>query len=412
MTAQQTKTILLTGGRAPAALELARIFSRRGARVVAVDSCGPFICEHSRHIVASRRVPSPRFEPEKYANAVLGFIREQKVDLVVPCTEETFYLAQMRDQFLGDCELLCEPIDKLRRLHHKGDFMKWADSLGMSTPKTQVFTKEQNIADKFESVKAQLNSGQPFVLKPAFTRFANEVIISSDGRYEPFDIKAFAGGRDLVYQQFLPGRQVNTFALAHEGKLLFNVAYHGDWTAGKGASIHFAPVDHGGCREWIEAFVAKTNFSGEISFDFIQEARTGKVRPIECNPRVTSGVHLLAEIPEVYDAYVNKTPVELSFDRLKAAQVRLAMVTFGILPNLRKPRKLAKFAWQFARARDVVLDTSDPRPFFYQFYIYQHFMRRALLKRVPLQHVAIEDMVWNDDVLCMQPVSELEARGA
>ena len=99
MTTKQTQTILLTGGRAPAALELARIFSRRGARVVAVDSCGPFICEHSRHISASLRVPSPRFEPEKYASAVLGFIREQKVDLVVPCTEETFYLAQMRDQF-------------------------------------------------------------------------------------------------------------------------------------------------------------------------------------------------------------------------------------------------------------------------------------------------------------------------
>ena len=47
-------------------------------------------------------------------------------------------------------------------------------------------------------------------------------------------------------------------------------------------------------KQWIERFVADTDTTGFISFDFILD-RGGIPWGIECNPRASSGIHFIDE---------------------------------------------------------------------------------------------------------------------
>jgi glutathione synthase/RimK-type ligase-like ATP-grasp enzyme len=85
-------TVLLTGSRAPATLDLARRFADDGVHVIVADS-QPAVTSASKAVEAAYRVPSPRFRPTEFAAAVAGIARRHAVDLVVPTCEETFWLA-------------------------------------------------------------------------------------------------------------------------------------------------------------------------------------------------------------------------------------------------------------------------------------------------------------------------------
>jgi hypothetical protein len=62
--------VLLTGARAPATLELARLRARAGSVVHVADTHRWHICRGSRLITGAHRLPSPRFAPIAYATAL------------------------------------------------------------------------------------------------------------------------------------------------------------------------------------------------------------------------------------------------------------------------------------------------------------------------------------------------------
>ena len=59
-----------------------------------------------------------------------------------------------------------------------------------------------------------------------------------------------------------------------------------------------------GVRAWVERFVAGYGLTGQVSFDFMEDA-DGVVRAIECNPRTHSAITLLAGRPDVAAAYLD-----------------------------------------------------------------------------------------------------------
>lgn len=59
----EPRNILITGGRAPVALELARLFKAAGHRVYAAESAKYHLCRVSSAVEASFRVPSPGISP-------------------------------------------------------------------------------------------------------------------------------------------------------------------------------------------------------------------------------------------------------------------------------------------------------------------------------------------------------------
>src|SRR5262249_48557145 len=190
--------------------------------------------------------------------------------------------------------VLAEPLEKLRGLHDKGLFAQRARALGLSVPETRRLESAQGL-------EAVLAEGGEWVLKPAFSRFAART------RLPPHSPAALARGRPSpgepwVAQAYWRGRQVCPYSLAHRRQLAGHAAYPVEFSAGQGAAVAFRAIEHAAARKWVNRYVAAEDFTGQIAFDFIEDA-AGEVAALECNPRATSGAHLLAGAPDFAQAF-------------------------------------------------------------------------------------------------------------
>ena len=73
------ENILLTGGRAPATLHLARMLSKKGHRIYIADTFALNLSASSRYIKQYFKVPSPRFSPQRFKEAIIDILKKQSI---------------------------------------------------------------------------------------------------------------------------------------------------------------------------------------------------------------------------------------------------------------------------------------------------------------------------------------------
>jgi len=117
-----TRTIVVTGARAPYALHLARVFHDAGHRVVLADTFRYPVSRATRMKHRYVRLPSPRASLSDYAAAVVALVRREAPDLIVPTCEEVFFLAAIRDLRGIVIPLFAPHFDLLAKVHNKADF--------------------------------------------------------------------------------------------------------------------------------------------------------------------------------------------------------------------------------------------------------------------------------------------------
>ncbi len=380
------RRVLLTGGRAAAALELARLFRAAGWRVVMAESLPWHPSRWSRAVARSCTVPWPNRDPDGYIDALLRIIRRERIDLLVPTCEEVFYIAKGRDRLAPHCPVFAENIEPLRRLHSKWLFVQAARGHGLAVPPTTLLTGP-------DDARQVLAPGRDLVLKPVYSRFAARTILKPRTVADlPTDVSE---QRPWVAQQYVPGRQVCTYSVAHAGRLTVHAAYLAEFTFGLGAAVAFAALDHPASRAWVEAFVRAERFTGQIAFDFI-ETPDGRLFAIECNPRATSGVHLFADDPAFLPAFLGEGPGLLQPRRGRASMYALLMA--AQLPrSLGSWRRLRRWAAAFFGRRDVFFRADDPWPFLGQFAAFASLRGRSRRFGVSLAEASTLDIEWNGD---------------
>lgn len=130
------KTILLTLGRLPKGLELARCLHAAGNRVIIADPFALHLSKPSRAVARCVTTPAPASNPEAYLDALCRIIREEAVDLVIPVSEEVMHVAALAGRLPETAELLCEPFERILTLHDKFEFMETAARAGLRAPPT------------------------------------------------------------------------------------------------------------------------------------------------------------------------------------------------------------------------------------------------------------------------------------
>ncbi|RYG28509.1 MAG: ATP-grasp domain-containing protein, partial [Burkholderiales bacterium] len=111
--------VLITGARAPAALDIARSFAAAGFEVHMADCVPSRMAKWSRAVKAVHRYPSPRGDRVGFCDAILKLMEQLNPRLVVPTCEEVFHLAMMN---YAPAQLLAPDWTVLRRLHSKAMF--------------------------------------------------------------------------------------------------------------------------------------------------------------------------------------------------------------------------------------------------------------------------------------------------
>jgi hypothetical protein len=278
--------IALTGARAPATFELAHLLRGAGHEVDLVDSVPWAVSRWSQVVGPVWRIPSPRFAPQSCVQALRRLSSQRRWDAILPTCEEIFHLARFVDVdplALG-APLWAPPGSVLLQLHHKGEFIRSARALSLPVPETHV------IAQMPHDTPWEPAAGQgDWVLKPAWSRFGVRVQMLRPGDAWPQEVVP-TPAHPWVLQRRLQGQAWCTWSVAREGTLLIHSAYRVEATAGPiGAAIAFTMAPHDRILEWVQRFVSALKLTGQFAFDFIDTA-AGPL-PLECNPRLTSGVH-------------------------------------------------------------------------------------------------------------------------
>jgi hypothetical protein len=228
--------------------------------------------------------------------------------------------------------------------------------------------------------------GADVVLKPEYTRFATEV------RVRPADLDVPVGPeRPWVVQRHVEGRHLCTWSVAQRGRLTAHTCYAVDWNAAR-AAIRFEAEDHAGARDFAATVAARTGLTGQIALDLCETADA--LVAFECNPRLTSGVHLLRDHPGLAAALLDPDAPLAEPTAARPTQLGAAMVVYG-LPAARRERRLRAWLAALLSARDAVTWWRDPLPALAQLAAIAELAWIARRSGRTLTHASTLDIEWN-----------------
>jgi ATP-grasp domain len=341
-----TKTILLTLGRLPKALDFARAFHVAGWRVLVAEPFKAHMTGTSNVVARSFVVPPPCDDKQVYLESLAKIVIEEGVDFVLPVSEETMHVCHLAPLVPGHVRVYAPRPDVLLPLHDKAAFIDIAKAHGLGVPETALLGTPEATA---------LAASQDYVIKPVFSCSGRGVSLHQAGT--PLPDGRVAPNEKTIVQSQLSGEQLSTFAIAHEGRVVINVVYRGTIMSGS-VAVAFERVHQSAIEAWVADFVSATAHSGFISFDFFIDVH-GVARAIECNPRVTSGVHFI-ETAGLAVAILSPLTAKLTFKAARPMMQFFSTLT-EVQSNMFRAGFFAKLKAMFG-ARDVTWQARDPLP--------------------------------------------------
>lgn len=283
------RRILITGARAPAALDLARSFRAAGCTVTLADSVTAFGAGFSRPRYDRLRLPPPRFAFGSFRTSLLN--RIEGYDLIVPTCEEVFFLAEAAARDGWTDRLFAPTIASLRILHSKVEFPGFARESGVDAPRSSPLTMRGDVD--------RLQDTERLVVKPEFSRFGTRTLVAPSrtrlGSVHPTSATRW------VAQERIEGSELSVWSVIRGGRLVACAVYEPLLRQSNSASYAFRAVDRPDVREAAERIGRAVGEDGQLSYDVIVTS-DGRVAPVECNPRTVSGVHLFDGGPEIAHA--------------------------------------------------------------------------------------------------------------
>lgn len=378
--------VLITGARAPAALDLARAFAAAGYAVHMADCAPCRMARWSRAPVAVHAHASPVEDPAAFERDLRGLVARLEPDLILPTCEEVFHLAGLARRWPDLARRLYAPdFETLRILHSKRLFAEACVVHGLPVPEIWSCESREDLA--------ALPPSETLVFKPEYSRFGVHTLIQPD----PGQLAAVRPTPDArwVAQRHVAGAEVSFYAACRDGRLSAFSAYGSRWRERGGASYGFetplkSVVDS---LLTIAAILARAVVrDGQFACDAIVDA-DGQAWLLECNPRATSGAHLFDRSADLALALAGAgSPVHAAQGALR--YLAPAYWLFG-LPDAVRTGRLGEW-WRGLRAgRDVIGAPGDRRPVLGALVDSLAFSLKALAVGRSLAAAMTADIEWN-----------------
>ena len=378
--------LVITGARAPAALDIARSLRAAGFEVHMADCVPARIARWSCAPTAVHRHASPVREPARFAADMRGLLDRLDLTAVIPTCEEVFHLSALAEADGWSSRVIAPPMDRLTRLHHKGQFADLCQTLGLSVPNSTTATDA-------DALMMQATRGQ-VVVKPAWSRFGSRTLIEPTP--QQLALVSPSPDQPWIVQNRVRGEEVSLYAMAHEGQMSAFSAYRSDWRTRGGAAYVFEPLTGGVLDRLRDMASTLASFvgTGQFGCDAIVDA-TGKPWLIECNPRATSGVHLFDRSAEFGRALLGCGIADPVPDDWRNG---VMLDSFGLVEVLRT-RRLSTWRTDRGRSKDIVSAAGDPLPPLGALMDAAGFGLRALASGQGLAEAMTADIEWNGQPL-------------
>ncbi len=369
--------VLLTLGRMPKGLDLARGLKAAGCTVFVADPHKNHICRHSNTVAKSIQVTAPNVSESRYLKDMVEAIRAHGIKLVIPVSEESVYAAKLIERLPDGVRFFGPAFETARDLHDKLRFNQIAAGLGLRVPKT-----------------ARLGSPEADAIAAA-----SDVIIKPIHASAGIDIKTIRKGtplprsrpRDSLVQQKMTGRLLSCLSLARDGRCLGTAVYEGTIFSGSVAIAFRRAIDSRPVEDWASRFIEATGYNGFISFDMFVED-DGHAYAIECNPRLTSGIHLFdtADLAHAVVAPTRTAPVQ--FRTQRAFQhfwpclgvTEMALIKGGFREKFH----------HLIRSADITWSGEDIMPFVMINFCSMEILKKCWRGQMSLGEAAITDVEW------------------
>ena len=258
-------TVLLTLGRLPKALEVARALHAAGCRVIVAEPFASHLTGASRSIARSVAVSSPVADREAYLRELVALVAEEGVELVLPVSEEILFASLLRGRLPAGVRLAAMPHEALLALHDKGSFVEVCAAAGVAAPATARLGGPQ---------AAALAQAGPCVVKPVFSCSGRGVEFLEAGALLP------QRPEPCIVQRFCPGRLLSTFSIARAGETRLTVTYRGAVMQGS-VAVCFERIDTPPAVDaWVRGFIRHVGFDGFVSFDLVEDAASGLIESL------------------------------------------------------------------------------------------------------------------------------------
>lgn len=341
--------VLITGARAPAALDLARSFCAAGFEAHMADCAPSRMASFSRAVAEVHRFPSPRADFARFAAGIAKIISDIEPAIVVPTCEEVFFLAALADErvFTPDFALL-------RRLHSKYLFAQDAAALGLAVPETTLI-------ESTAGLDSMLNDAGNLVFKPEYSRFGTRTLVGPSRK--ALEALRLPGPGAWVAQRRVRGEEVSFYAVSAGSRLVAFSAYSSPWKFQGGAGYAFealAPAMHDKLRAIADTLAQKLVHRGQFACDVMIDA-DGTPWLLECNPRATSGVHLFERRAALAEAMMERREKPVLATDANPRHVGPALWVYG-LPTALRRGQMGQWNKRRRQSTDVISATHDHAP--------------------------------------------------
>ncbi len=374
------RTALLTVGRFPKALTLARGLHRHGVRVLVADPLKRQLCSVSRSVSKNYQVAAPNADIRAWERDILEIIDREQVTDLVPVSEEVCHVANLAPKLPAHVRYVGPSTPWIAQWHDKLAFVSHAIDRGVTAP--SVFTTADPEA------RALVRQTE-CVLKPRRGCSGTDISFIPPGSSLP------PPSNELLVQRKVEGTHLYTISWVEDGQVMTTASYRGSTHSGTVAvGFQSAPTPFS-VKQWIEQFVADTGTTGFLSFDFILD-RGGIPWGIECNPRASSGIHFIDEA-WLGAAVMGKASTPASITPAgKRAQWSYSTLTeaYKHLWRLRAPQ-LLRCLRDLLVSRDVVWSWRDPLPFLLMTPLCWEFIWKSIRERMPIGDASQCDIAWH-----------------
>lgn len=385
MAAAEHYDILILDAGWRIATTITRSLGRAGVRVALAESTTQYSASHrppafsSRHCARTVDLPDYMTDPAPFIDAILAFVREHSVRVVLPTADSSIVLlAPHRERFaeLG-CTVMVAPDAALEIANDKTRTLEVADKLGIPYPKSVPVTSVEDVRT------AEAQFGYPFVVKPtmSWTSQGAERVAPVEAMNEAEAMKAvdrfLATGCEVIVQQLATGRRESITLFIANGELL---AYCG-------CTAHRTTPPLGGVSAMRESIpVAKElldmsvnlataiGMEGPCEVEYRQDAR-GNSLLMEINPRLAgtleNAMHSGINLPLMVWQWATGQPVQpvRSYrngvrTRWLAGDMRWLWDSMGMQgrpDTMGRARSAWTFAWEFLRTSPSHYDFFDLR---------------------------------------------------
>jgi hypothetical protein len=369
------KTVLLTLGRLPKALDLARAFHGAGWRVVVAEPFRRHLAGASNAVARSHVVTAPAADPHAYRRDLLRVIEQEAVDLVVPVSEEVVHVAALQDR----ARVFAMPQAAVLAAHDKGRFAEQSAAWGLPVPATHPLGSAE---------AAALAQAQDVVVKPLHACSGRGVRMVTRGEALPAPDPA----APAIVQARIRGAERSTCSLAHDGVVSGTVVYQGVMQSGS-VSIAFERVDDPAIEAFVRDYAAATRWTGFLSFDFMLGDQ-GRPYAIECNPRTTSGLHFFEPADLAHAVLDPAHPLRhRPQPRLQQFYSCLTETQLSLFRGGGFGGKLRTLT----TTPDVTWSARDPMPFLTMTFTTWPIIRAAMAARATFGEVATLDVGWRPE---------------